>query len=109
MPFLDWLLTYPLLCNARCTVHGRHGHRHPCRGAEAVSHGAVQQATEILQLQFIDKVFDVLVVQVQQFSGAVGEETVVLQQLQPVEHGHCRCHPVVVQRQLPGGSGVRKL
>ena len=36
VPFLDWLLTCSLLCNATCTVHGRHGPRHPCRGAEAV-------------------------------------------------------------------------
>ena len=26
---LDWLLTCPLLCNARCAVHARHGRRHP--------------------------------------------------------------------------------
>ena len=32
------------------------------------------------------------VVQVQKFSGAVGEETVELPQVQPVEHGHCRSH-----------------
>ena len=31
------------------------------------------------------------VVQVLQFSGAVGEETVGFPQLQPVQHGHCRC------------------
>ena len=33
------------------------GRRHPCRGAGAVSHGPF--STEILQLQYIDKVVDV--------------------------------------------------
>ena len=66
VPFLDWLLACPLLCNARCAVHGRQGRRHLCRGADAVSHGAVQRTIVVLQLQFIDKVFDVSVVQVQQ-------------------------------------------
>ena len=69
VPFLDWLLACPLLCNARSTVHGRQGHRHPCRGADAVSLGPIQKTFEILQVQIIDKVFDVSVVQVQQVLG----------------------------------------
>ena len=60
VPFLDRSLTCPLLCNARCAVRGRQGRRHLCRGADAVSLGPfVQKTIEILQLQFIDKVFDV--------------------------------------------------
>ena len=39
--------------------------RHLCRGAEANSHGPVQETIEILPLQYIDKVIDVLVVPVQ--------------------------------------------
>ena len=50
---------------AQCqTVQGR---RQPCHGAEDVSLGPVQQTTEIPQLQSIDEVFDVFLVQVQQF------------------------------------------
>ena len=56
------------LCNARCAVHGRQGHRHLCRGADAVSLGSGCSENH-LQLQFIDKVFDVSVVQVQQVLG----------------------------------------
>ena len=41
------------------------GRRHLCRGAEADSHGPVQETIEILQLLYIDKVVDVLVVPVQ--------------------------------------------
>ena len=53
------------------------GRRFPCRGAEADSRGLdVQQTVEFLQLQFIDKVFDVSVVQVQQV---------------PVHGGRCPC------------------
>ena len=85
MPFLDWLLTCRLLCNARCAVHGRQGRRHPCRGAEAVSHGAVQQTTEILQLQSIDNVSMSLLCRSSKFSSADGEETVELPQLQLVD------------------------
>ena len=45
---------------AQChTVQGR---GLPCHGAEDVSLGLVLQTIEILQLQFIDQVFDVLVV-----------------------------------------------
>ena len=39
VPFLDWFLTCPLLCNARCTVLGCQGRRHLCRDAESVSLG----------------------------------------------------------------------
>ena len=34
------------------------GRRHLCRGAEADSHGPVQETIEILQLQYTDKVID---------------------------------------------------
>ena len=40
-------LTCPLLCNARCAVFGCHGHRHPCRGADAVSLGPVSSCTSL--------------------------------------------------------------
>ena len=74
-------MTCPFLCNARCAV----------RVVKVVDISvvaqkqcpfvlAVQKTIEILQLQFIDKVFD----------SAVGEETVELSQLQLVEPGHCR-------------------
>ena len=46
------------------------GRRHPRRCAETSSHGlTVQQITEILLLQYIDKVFDDLVVQSSRFLG----------------------------------------
>ena len=38
-PLLDWLLTCPFLCNATCTVYGRHGRRHPCRPVCSEYHG----------------------------------------------------------------------
>ena len=47
----------------------------------------VQKTIEIHQLQFIDTG--------PASSGAVGEETVELPQLQPVQHGNCCCMPVV--------------
>ena len=109
MPFLDWLLTCPLLCNARCTVHGRHGRRHPCCGAEVVSHGAVQLTTEILQLQSIDKVSMSLLCRSSKFSSADGEETVELPQLQLVAAGHCRSHARRCATTDTYGSDVRKL
>ena len=57
--------------------------RHLCRGAEAVSLGLVLKTNEILQLQFIDKVVDFCCAGPSS-SGAVGEETVELPQLQLV-------------------------
>ena len=48
----------------------------------------VQKTMEILQLQLIDKVFDVSVVQVQQVRVQSVRRQVELPQLQPVEHGH---------------------
>ena len=68
-----------------------------------------QKTIEILQLQFIDKEFDVSVVQVQQFSGAVGEETVKLHSCSSLNLDTVVHMPVAVQRQLLGGSDVRKL
>ena len=68
------------------------------RGAEAVSHGAVQQTTEILQLQSIDKVSMSLLCRSSKFSSADGEETVELPQLQLDIVVHM---PVVVQPQMP--------
>ena len=59
----------------------------------------------IPQLQSTDKVFDVSVVQgPADSSGAVGEETVELPQLQLVG-----TWTLVVPRQMPGRSDVRKL
>ena len=46
------------------------GRRHPCHGAQADSHGPVQKTREIL-LQYIDKVIDGVVVQVQQIRALV--------------------------------------
>ena len=54
VPLLDWFLTCPLLCMPR--------------SSKSLSL-TVQKAIVILQLQFIDKVFDVSVVQVQQVVG----------------------------------------
>ena len=93
VPLKDWFLTRPLSCNARC-IYGCQVRGHLCRGAEAVSLGPVQKTIDIVQLQFIDKVFDVCCAGPAS-SGAVCDETVELPQLQPVEHGHCRCMPVV--------------
>ena len=53
------------------------GRRHPGRGAERDSHGPVQETIEILQLQYTDKVIDVLVVPVQ-FPSAGVEKTAEL-------------------------------
>ena len=103
---LDWLLTCPLLCNARCEVHARHGRRHPCRGAEAVSFGPVQQTTEIHQLHSINQVFDVPVAQDQLFTGAGREKLVEIPQL----HSSHSCldkvvhTPVVCNGRCPDGS-----
>ena len=70
----------------------------------------VQKTIVILQLQFIDKVFDVSVVQVQKVPR--------VQSVRRQSRSHsCRSvqldtvvHlPVAVQRQMPDGSDVRKL
>ena len=95
------VLDMPVLVQRQVRSSWCQGRGHPCRDAEAVSHGAVQQTTEILQLQYIDKVFDDLVVQVQQVPRV---QTVRRQssshscssvQLDTVVH-----MPVVVQRQM---------
>ena len=52
--------------------------------AEDVFVGPVQQTTEISQLQSIDEVFDVLLVQVQQFMVHAVRSQVEIPQLQPV-------------------------
>ena len=65
------------------------GRRHLCRGAEADSHGPVQETREILQLLCIDKVVDVLVVPVQLPSAGV-EKTAELPQLQLSSYGQGR-------------------
>ena len=85
-PVLDMLVTVQSGAQFACQDC-----RHLCRGAEAVSLGPCQKTLEILQLQFIDKVFDVCCAGPAS-SGAVGEETVELPQVQPVEHGHYSCH-----------------
>ena len=83
VPLLDRFLDMPVSVRRWCTVPGRQGRRHFCRGAEAVSLGpSVQKSIEILQLQFIDKVFDVCCAGPAGSSGAVGEETVEIPQLQ---------------------------
>ena len=64
-----------------------------CRGAEADSPGP----PETLQLLYIDKVVDVLVVPVQ-FSSAVVEETAELPQLQFLVVWTGCCMPFGVQR-----------
>ena len=74
-----------------------------CGGADADSFGpSLQKIIEILQLQFIDKVVDVC-------SCAVVEETAELPQLRRFAWTLALHMPVVVQRQLPGGSDGRKL
>ena len=65
------------------------GRRHLCRGAEADSHGPVQETIEIFQLLYIDKVVDVLVVPVQLPSAGV-EKTAELPQLQLSSSGQGR-------------------
>ena len=70
----------------------------------------VQKTIVILQLQFTDKVFDVRVVQVQQFLRVQSvrrqsrSHSCSSLQLDTVVHV-----PVVVRRQMPDGSDVRKL
>ena len=87
-----WTLLFSEDRYAQCqTVQGR---RLPCHGAEDVSLGLVQQTTEILQLQYIDQVFDVLVVQFQQIR-AKSWETVEIPQLQ-LEFSWTRCCSPVV-------------
>ena len=54
VPLLDWFLTCPLLCIARCQ-----GRRHLCRGAEAVPWSrrflGAEETVEIPQLQLVDR------------------------------------------------------
>ena len=122
--FLYWLLICPLLCNARCAVHARHGRRHPCRGAEDVSFGPVQQTTKISQLQSLIW-WSSYVLPVPQFVRSC-EETVEIPQLQlvfldPVVHTPVVCNdsclvdvlaqvidgshvPVIMQRRFLSGS-----
>ena len=76
------------------------GRRHPCRGAEAVSVGPVQQTTEIHQLHSIDQVFDVPVAQVQLFPGAGREKLVEISQLQPLRLDSVVHTPVVCRARL---------
>ena len=73
------------------------GRRLPCHGAEDVSLGLVQQTTEIHQLQFIDQVFDVLVVQFQQIRAKLWE-TVEIPQLQLVFSWTRCCSPVACNK-----------
>ena len=63
----------------------------------------VQKTVEILQLQFIDKVFDVCCASPAS-SGAVGEETVEIPQLQLVEFWTRLLHARCVHRQMLSGG-----
>ena len=72
-------------------------------GAEDVSLGLVQQTTEIPQLQYIDQVFDVLVVQFQQIR-AKSWETVEIPQLQLEFSWTSCCTPVVCNNRCPWSS-----
>ena len=76
------------------TVQTVQGRRLPCHDAEDVSLGLVQQTTEIPQLQYIDQVFDVLVVQFQQIRAKLWE-TVEIPQLQLEFSWTSCCSPVV--------------
>ena len=98
-----------LLCNV---VHSPRvqGRRHLCRGADADPLGpSVHKIIEFLQLQYIDKVIDVWFAGPAVF-GAVVEETAELPQLRRFAQTLTGvAMPVVVQRQMPGGSDSRKL
>ena len=81
----------PCLCSSStlmdvAVIMQRRGvRRHLCRGAEANSHGPVQETIEILQLQYIDKVIDAGRAGPASSPGAHVEETAELPQLHPVE------------------------
>ena len=109
VPLLDWFLTCPLLCNARCTVSVVKVVDIPVVTQAILMVSTVLNTKEILQLQFIDKVFDVSVVQVQQVLGCSlwrqsRSHSCSSLIVDPVVH-----MPVVAQRQVPNGSDVRKL
>ena len=110
LPLLDRFLTCPLLCNVGVQFACQ-GRQHLSRGADAVSLGlSVQKTIEILQLQFIDKVFDVCcagpAVLGCRRGGDSRAPTVAARFAWTLSFV---AMPVVVQRQLPGGSDVRKL
>ena len=104
VPLLDRFLTCPFFATsgAQSACQGR---RHLCRGADAVSPGpSVQTTTEILQLQSTDKVFDVC---------CAGPASSRVHSVRRQSSSHscsplCMdtvvAMPVVVQRQMPGGS-----
>ena len=110
LPLLDQFLTCPLLCNARCAV----------RVVKVVDISVVaqmqfplvlnvQNTIEILQLQFIDKVIDACCAgpassRVQSVRRQSRSHSCSSLKLDTVVH-----MPVVVQRQMPDGSDVRKL
>ena len=87
------VLDMPVIVQRRCAVRGRQGRRHLCHGADADSFGpSIQKLMEILQLQFIDKVVDVCCAGAKVFAWTLSLHM-----------------PLVVQRQLPGGSDGSKL
>ena len=81
-----------------CRYAAETGRRFPCHGAVADS--LVLQITEIHQLQYIDGVFDVLVVQVQQIC-AKSWETVEIPQLQLVYPGQVVARPAMCNDKCP--------
>ena len=79
--------------------------RHLCRGAEADSHGPVQETIEILQLLYIDMVVDVLVVP--ELPSAGVEKTAELTQLQLSSSGQDRWHARGCNDRCPWCSSTR--
>ena len=83
--------------------------RHLCRGADADSFGpSVQKIIEILQLRFIDKVVDVCCAGPAVLWMQSWRRQPSSQSCSPLSMDTVVAMPVVVQRQLPGGSDVRK-
>ena len=100
--FLDPGLTWPLLCNARCTVSV----------VKVVDIPVVTQAilmvSTVPQLQFIDKVIDVSVVQVQQVLGSSLWRQSRSHSCSSLIVDTVVHMPVVVQRQVPNRSDVQE-
>ena len=94
VPLLDWLLTCPLLCNATCTVYGRHGRRHPCRPVCSEYHGDSPVAVHRSGVR------RPCWASPEDSTCAVVEETAELHSC-AVLLGQGRCHACCVQRQMP--------
>ena len=101
-------MTCPLLCNARCTASVVKVVDIPVVTQAILMVSVVLITIEILQLQFIDKVIDVSVVQVQHVLGCSLWRQSRSHSCSSLIVDTVVHMPVVVQRQVPNGSDVQK-